>query len=58
MQQQQQYAPHQNAFAGPSGGSIAPKDTQHNPAPAAGPLVATGDWTKDLVQLAKAAELK
>ena len=26
--------------------------------PGGGPLVATGDWTKDLVQLAKTAELK
>lgn len=28
------------------------------PVPNAAPLVATGDWTKDLVHLAKTAELK
>ncbi|KAG6840200.1 hypothetical protein C0991_008256 [Blastosporella zonata] len=51
---------------------IAPQDTTHHPQPTqhlqqqqqhAGtstptPLVATGDWTKDLVHLAKTAELK
>lgn len=40
-------------------GAIAPLDTTTQPAQAnASPLVATGDWTKDLVQLAKTAELK
>jgi hypothetical protein len=46
--------------AGPSGNtSVAPLDTTTQPAQAnASPLVATGDWTKDLVHLAKTAELK
>lgn len=34
-------------------GTIAPHETTKQPA-----LVATGDWTKDLVHLAKTAELK
>jgi hypothetical protein len=70
QQQQQQYA----SYAGPStshgGTGITPQDTaQQQPAGAQGqqlpgasggalPLVATGDWTKDLVHLAKTAELK
>ncbi|KAG6888147.1 hypothetical protein C0995_010316 [Termitomyces sp. Mi166 len=49
---------------------IAPQDTTHHPhtpqsqsqpqpqASTSTPLVATGDWTKDLVHLAKTAELK
>jgi hypothetical protein len=46
--------------AGPSAStSVAPLDTAAQPAQAnASPLVATGDWTKDLVHLAKTAELK
>jgi hypothetical protein len=43
---------------------VSPQDTTHQPQSqgigmAGGvPLVATGDWTKDLVHLAKTAELK
>ncbi|KAG5720798.1 hypothetical protein E4T56_gene4176 [Termitomyces sp. T112] len=46
---------------------IAPQDTTHHHPPqsqsqpqanTSSPLVATGDWTKDLVHLAKTAELK
>jgi len=46
--------------AGPSGStSVAPLDTTTQLMQAnASPLVATGDWTKDLVHLAKTAELK
>lgn len=49
-----------NLSAGPSGNtSVAPLDTTTQLAQAnASPLVATGDWTKDLVHLAKTAELK
>ena len=32
--------------------------TSTQPAPSSKPLVATGDWTKNLVHLAKTAELK
>lgn len=40
-------------------GTIAPHETTKQPAQAnTTPLVATGDWTKDLVHLAKTAELK
>jgi hypothetical protein len=42
----QQQPQQQNAVAGPSTGAQS------------SPLVATGDWTKDLVHLAKTAELK
>ena len=55
-------APSQMMSVGPSAStSVAPLDTttQEQPAQAnASPLVATGDWTKDLVHLAKTAELK
>jgi hypothetical protein len=46
--------------AGPSGSlSVPPLDTTTPPTQAnVSPLVATGDWTKDLVHLAKTAELK
>ncbi|KIM86318.1 hypothetical protein PILCRDRAFT_65167 [Piloderma croceum F 1598] len=48
--------------AGPSGNGVAPLDTTTQPQPLAqanpSPLIATGDWTKDLVHLAKTAELK
>jgi hypothetical protein len=49
--------------AGPSGNnSVAPLDTTTQPQPPTqsnpSPLIATGNWTKDLVQLAKTAELK
>jgi hypothetical protein len=52
--------PSQVMSAGPSGStSVAPLDTTTQPTQAnALPLVATGDWTKDLVHLAKTAELK
>ncbi|KAF7986600.1 hypothetical protein HWV62_26380 [Athelia sp. TMB] len=39
-------------------GTIAPHETTTQPAQTSAPLVATGDWTKDLVHLAKTAELK
>jgi hypothetical protein len=48
--------------AGPSGNnSVAPLDTTTQPqtqANSSSPLVATGNWTENLVQLAKTAELK
>jgi hypothetical protein len=61
IQTLQSYAP--NAFAGPStgDGSISPQATTHEQPQQQQqqqPLVATGDWTKDLVHLAKTAELK
>ncbi|KAG5652784.1 hypothetical protein H0H81_003664 [Sphagnurus paluster] len=73
MSQQLQYHHHPQSsfvhYAGPPGTHIANQQQQPQPAasqsagPAASsstptPLVATGDWTKDLVHLAKTAELK
>ena len=62
--QPQQLVAHPGVGNGSAG--IAPQDTTHQPhqsqpgnvISSSGPLVATGDWTKDLVQLAKTAELK
>ena len=53
------YAMNQNQNQNHSGmGTIAPHETTTQPAQTSAPLVATGDWTKDLVHLAKTAELK
>jgi hypothetical protein len=71
-QDHQQYSSTPNSYlthAGPStsassmnpdsGNSLIPLDTANQPSLAhTSPLVATGDWTKDLVHLAKTAELK
>jgi hypothetical protein len=60
IQTLQSFAP--NAFAGPSTGSesISPQATTHEEPQQQQhqPVVATGDWTKDLIHLAKTAELK
>ncbi|KAM6500127.1 hypothetical protein JOM56_003141 [Amanita muscaria] len=56
-QQAQQQAPYlQQPQKLPSAPTAHP--TVNGTAPQHGPLVATGDWTKDLVHLAKTAELK
>ena len=55
QQQQQHYTP-QGTVAG--GAQASGSGTTNAAVPAAAPLVAKGDWTKDLVQLAKTAELK
>jgi hypothetical protein len=69
-QDHQQYSSTPNSYlthAGPSTSassmnpdtSLVPLDTTNQPPQAhISPLVATGDWTKDLVHLAKTAELK
>jgi hypothetical protein len=41
-----------------SSSTVAPRDTVVQQHGAGGPVIASGDWTKDLVQLAKTAELK
>ncbi|TFK30292.1 hypothetical protein FA15DRAFT_581428 [Coprinopsis marcescibilis] len=53
MQQQPLLQQHQHAVN--SAATASGSNVQNN---SGGPLVATGDWTKDLVQLAKQAELK
>ncbi|KAK0205668.1 hypothetical protein IW262DRAFT_786274 [Armillaria fumosa] len=57
---QHNHQPQYVHYTGPPGTliqpqTIAPETTTHQHAP---PLVATGDWTKSLVELAKTAELK
>ena len=58
-QQQQQQQQHYTAQGSVAGGAQASgSGTTSAAVPTAAPLVAKGDWTKDLVQLAKTAELK
>ena len=52
----QSYAP--NPFVGPSTGNGNESISAPPMPPSHSPLVTTGDWTKDLVHLAKTAELK